>query len=301
MIATVPGKSIPNGAKSMTLVSLRAPYAARSFLRIGFLWLILSIAGATCCFADEPAQGDEAEKREEAEKKDIQTLVDIVADVEIITGDDGVPLDFNKTPVLKWPNVSRNTLLGGTFIWTREGRPEVIACLWDWNERGMWFGIQSLTTNKVIARKGNTTFWRSEKPDLEFKKLGGAAAPADSPVRRLSQMKEFANRFRARLHTKNDKDTEELRLLTTPIYRYKSGDIIDGALFAFVQGTDPEVMLHLEAQTQKGAKGEVTQWRYAISRRTVMPVEAMLDDKQIWAAEFSWGGPDQPFYQSSFP
>jgi len=45
----------------------------------------------------------------------------------------------------------------------------------------------------------------------------------------------------------------------------------------------------------------VTAWHYGISRRTVMPLEAMLDDKQIWSVEYTQGGPDQPFYQGPFP
>ena len=52
-----------------------------------------------------------------------------------------------------------------------------------------------------------------------------------------------------------------LRMLTTPIARYgkAGGTVEDGALFAFVEGTDPEVFLLIEARA--GEKGPA--WHYA--------------------------------------
>jgi hypothetical protein len=43
---------------------------------------------------------------------------------------------------------------------------------------------------------------------------------------------------------------QELRLLSQPLYRYESTlpEVVDGALFTFVTGTDPELMLVIEAR-----------------------------------------------------
>lgn len=268
----------------------------QSFNRVAVVVLV-STLGALCCVADEPVDGEE---QNEAGKEGIQKIVASLDNVKVTAGDDEVPLDFQKTPILRWPNIRRGTQFGGTFIWTRDGRPEVIACIWDWEEAGMWFGIQSFSASKVVAKKGGGTFWRSDRPDLEFKKFDGVAPPADSPIKRLSQMKELAGRFRARVHN-GGKNTEELRLLTTPVYRYKSGNIVDGSLFAFVEGTDPEVMLHFEARRLSTGKSQETQWHYAISRRSSFGVEAMLDDKNIWSVEETRGGPTAPFFVGPFP
>ena len=61
-------------------------------------------------------------------------------------------------------------------------------------------------------------------------------------------------------------DREELRLLPQPVYRYESEDpeVQDGGVFAFVQGTDPEVLLLLEAVRTEG--GLV--WIYGFVRGT---------------------------------
>ncbi|HEV3005878.1 MAG TPA: hypothetical protein VGX78_15535, partial [Pirellulales bacterium] len=85
-----------------------------------------------------------------------------------------------------------------------------------------------------------------------------------------------------------DRDGEELRLLPRPLYRYQTQrtDLIDGALFAFVQGTDPEVVLVLEA-VGRDAESE---WRYALTRRSVLPLEADIDGERIWSVPLSGGG-----------
>jgi hypothetical protein len=54
--------------------------------------------------------------------------------------------------------------------------------------------------------------------------------------------------------------------LSTPLYRYEKppGDVLEGAVFAFVLGTDPELLLVLEARRDEGA----TVWQYALARMT---------------------------------
>ena len=58
-------------------------------------------------------------------------------------------------------------------------------------------------------------------------------------------------------------------------------ELLDGALFAFVQGTDPEIFLLIEAEKmERGAR-----WRYAASRMNMFGLHLALDDKQVWSAE----------------
>ena len=51
-----------------------------------------------------------------------------------------------------------------------------------------------------------------------------------------------------------------MRLLAQPIYRYENtkGDLIDGGLFVFVLGTDPEAFLLIEARRPQSGAPE---WR----------------------------------------
>src|SRR4029450_2592840 len=72
----------------------------------------------------------------------------------------------------------------------------------------------------------------------------------------------YARRFSATLiHPR--RGTNTLRLVRQAVYRYEQTpqDVIDGGMFAFVQGTDPEVFLIVEAvKTAEGPR-----WGYAVS------------------------------------
>ena len=83
-------------------------------------------------------------------------------------------------------------------------------------------------------------------------------------------------------------DQEQLRLSPTPFFRYdltgaKDPDppLVDGALFAYVQGHDPEVVLLLEA-VGTAAKAD---WQYALVRSTSGGLEVKLGDEVVWKAE----------------
>lgn len=79
-------------------------------------------------------------------------------------------------------------------------------------------------------------------------------------------MKSIAERFTGAVDTAGDfQNPEQLRLLTTPIYRYSTTaqGILDGAVFAFVQGTNPEVLMLVEAEAKARAAAV---WRYGFAR-----------------------------------
>jgi hypothetical protein len=72
----------------------------------------------------------------------------------------------------------------------------------------------------------------------------------------------------------------QLRPLTSPLYRYadvKNG-IVDGAIFSFANGTNPEVFLLLEAHDVDGAMT----WLYGLAQMTGGAVTATLDGRDAW-------------------
>jgi hypothetical protein len=239
---------------------------------------------ALACLADDAAapSGDEAR----------EAIVRIARGYKLFLGPDRRPLEMQQEPVLRWPNPTRETPEGATFIWTLDGRPEAIACIW--RHGVLSHAFHSLSASKLIAEHGDQTIWNPAKPGISFQEFPKAPEPADTAVKRLSQMKELARRFSCRIGAEEAKG-EELRLLPRPLYRYKTDrpDLFDGALFAFAQGTDPEVILIIEAQ-----RTEVkSQWQYAITRRSMVALEAKLDGEPIWSAAFGAGAPDQVWFQ----
>ncbi len=99
---------------------------------------------------------------------------------------------------------------------------------------------------------------------MELKPIPGAPAPADSAAARLRQMRALAQEFTSRQTNRAGVD-RDMRLLAQPIYRYEDtkGDLIDGGLFVFVQGTDPEIFLLIEARRPRDGAPE---WRFGATR-----------------------------------
>lgn len=66
-----------------------------------------------------------------------------------------------------------------------------------------------------------------------------------------------------------------LRLLSTPVFRYQSKpksqdqSVVDGAIFCFVQGTDPEILLMVEAVQREDA----LHWEFSVGRMSRFQLE----------------------------
>jgi hypothetical protein len=200
--------------------------------------------------------------------------------------------------VLRWRNVTRGTQESeGVFVlWVNKGRPEALASIYPW-EGLLNHDFVSLSRRaNLVAREGGHVVWSPATPGVEFKDFPGAAAPAETSAARLRQMKVLADHFKVTMTGwKADKsDREELRLLPKPLYheevseasRPESGWIDSGA-FAFVQGTDPEAVLLLEAVRKNGR----SHWQFAFARATSGGLEARLDKTAVWAVDFLAGEP----------
>jgi len=250
-------------------------------LTLGTLALWYGLAGDS--LGDEPNAAEEDSR---------QAIVRIAKGYQLYLGADRIPLEMRQEPVLRWPNPTREVPEGATFVWVLDGRPEAIGCIW---KHGILsHAFHSLSPARVTGEHDGQVIWHPEKGGLELQNFPRAPRMADSAVKRLSQMKDLARRFTCRLAAEGRKG-EDLRLLPRPIFRYEARrkDLVDGALFAFVQGTDPEVTLVLEA----GRDDEGAQWRYALTRRSMLALEAELDGERIWSAPHGAGAPGEPWFQ----
>jgi hypothetical protein len=117
-------------------------------------------------------------------------------------------------------------------------------------------------------------------PALEWKPMPHAQAPGDTPPARDRQARRLAERFSAD-QIDRKKEHYHLRLLTTPLYRH---DTIDsplsrgGALVAFCQQTDAELLLLIEARMA----GAGYRWEYAVAGFSDMDLYLRLDGRDVW-------------------
>jgi hypothetical protein len=199
------------------------------------------------------------------------------------------PLTLQPEPVLKWSNPVVGTIYGDVFIWTDQGRPEAVASIYKFysplTHRANEF--HSLALGKLTAERDGTTVWRPSRPGLELKPIPGAAAPADSAPARLRQMRALAQEFTGRQTNREGVD-RDMRLLAQPIYRYENtkGDLIDGGLFVFVLGTDPEAFLLIEARRPPGG---VPEWRFGATRMNSINLRLTHRGSEVWnSPEIPW-------------
>ncbi|MCA9064765.1 MAG: hypothetical protein KDA96_16955 [Planctomycetaceae bacterium] len=202
------------------------------------------------------------------------------------SGDDqSRPFRMEEKPILTWTSTGDALWSGDVFVWTSDGRPQVIGCVGSWpiddSTRGIFEELHSLSTQPLAETALDSSLkWRSETAGVELKDIPDTTAPANDTRRRLSQMRRLTDRFKASMAINNG--TEELRLLTQPLYRYsgESEAVIDGAIFAYVTttGTDPEVLLLLECHKTE----DKLKWVYAPARFTHRELWLTLDDSEVW-------------------
>ena len=183
--------------------------------------------------------------------------------------------------VHRWTNDDRDPqgeAIG--VLWICRGEPVAVASIFPWNSR-LIHELESLSRQTFVCRREGEVVWEPRE-GVAYRRVPGAEPPGNSPAARLRQMKGIADRFTVTMLGWNgdDSDREQLRRLVKELYRYKpeSPQTIDGAVFAFVKGTDPEVLLAVEAVAGKSGP----EWQYAFIRQTSGGVEARLGDEVLW-------------------
>ncbi len=153
-------------------------------------------------------------------------------------------------PVLRWSNPVAQEEDAGLFLWTRQGRPEAAAQFFV--RKNLWMHeFQSLSETPFSVDWRGQTVWAPRQAGLLFHVDPDSQPPDGSAIRRLRQMRAVAESFSASVEFQYDKESHyELRLLSRPLYRYGAADgkVLDGTLWAFVQGTNPEVLLLVESR-----------------------------------------------------
>jgi hypothetical protein len=254
------------------------------------IWVVFASPVANLCgptVAQQPAPAkDHAKGKKTAWLHDVY-LREASAYQFFLDEDKRQELELRREPVMRWS--STGDYNGEVFVWTDRGTAAIVGCIFSGPQgserRGILHEFHSLVPHPLYAGARGGSGWLPDKPGVKLEPVAEAPAPAATPALRLAQMRDLARRFTAQVQRENSK--WEMRLLTQPIYRYEINDekstIVDGAVFSFVwtAGTDPEVLLILEARrTEKGV-----QWYYAPARFTNCEAWLEYRGKQVWRAE----------------
>lgn len=193
-------------------------------------------------------------------------------------------LKFRDEPILRFNDQSRLgdngalALLDATAWRLGEtGRPLAIVTLeiYPFNEATgvLTYEFVSLTPSAFEMKNSRGVTWIPSDTQLTMTPLADAPAPADTKRSRLVQLRQLARRFTAQEELRGEKI--ELRMLSQPIDRYDDAEsgILDGAIFVFANGTNPEMGLLLECSDKL--------WSYGVFRLASATLFAGFDGKSF--------------------
>jgi len=244
--------------------------------------------------------GEEPEVRpEEQRAAHLARMKELAASIHVYTvpGKKESEAILVSEPVLRYTDNTRKNDESSLWIWGSKGRPSAIVAIEFYPNRpkaSAWLiEIASLSAERISVERNTELAWTASGPGLALATIADADPPADKPVRRLAQMRDLRKRFAA--HERETSEGRiELRPLTSPLYRYEdaANAVVDGAIFSFANGTNPEVLLLLEAHKTKDAQV----WRYSLVQMTGAAVAVQLDGKQVWQR----GEADPPAVRESY-
>ncbi|MEX2137863.1 MAG: hypothetical protein WD894_01290 [Pirellulales bacterium] len=265
----------------------------------GTLSLVLPLSAATAQDAGEKQKADKAviDHWLEVSKK-------YATEYEIAPADDRKAVfKLVPEPIFRHTQSVRGDDIGALHVWVeKDGRPAVVGVMFAWSlndtSRRTHVEFHSLHAAPIAAKFRDRELWQSRTPGLEWRDFpADTPAPAATPARRRSQVRQLARRFEA--HTVDNRQKRwELRQVATPIFEYEvdAAGTLGGALFAFCQGTDTELLLVVEARKVDGRR----QFRYAYASFTDYDVFLKMGDQAVvQAPKGNWSENGNPHFFSA--
>jgi hypothetical protein len=205
------------------------------------------------------------------------------------TVEDGRPktkLPLKEKHLHRFVDLDRLNLDGTLWAVGEKGRPLAVMEVFpgdvgDGQER-WWTAVASLTDQPLIAENVDVLGqnWTPEGWGEAFRPFPKAAAPAESAQERQAQAAALARRFTAHQFWRPGETRYELTVNPDPVLRYddEKAGIVDGSLLILMHDTNPEVLLLIEAQLERGK----AQWKYALASLGSARMHVQLDQEEVW-------------------
>ncbi len=200
----------------------------------------------------------------------------------------------------RWNDPTREFSDGALWFWKSAGRPiGVVAIeLYPQNDAfGTVWALEftSLSTGPIEVEGGEhfdmryadlhppradgRLRWSPVKGGIAFREIPDAPVPANTEAERFRQMRDMVTRFSAREVFQSQEYT--LRLISHPIDRYvdAASGLVDGEVFLYANGTNPEVLLMIEAR--RPGEG-LPSWSYAAAPLARAEITLGVDRKDVW-------------------
>lgn len=236
-----------------------------------------------------PPKTDEAEEARKAEEQIRRDAEKVVREIELEVWRDGkwTTVERIENSLLYYGEPTRNNDRGSVWGWGRKGRPVALVELFQGpDNRTRWvYAICNTSGTKVRARRAGAPWWRENDSATQLKDVPGAPAPATDAAVRQRQLKLLAQKFTGHQFWEPGNSRYELRLLKRPLYTYRdeANGVLEGGLFTLANGTNPEIMLFLEARVGPKKASEAV-WQFAVGRSAHAELHLEYDGKEVFDA-----------------
>ncbi len=251
---------------------------------------------AFCCALVVGAEGQSGDsvnesaalRKERAARLEVMRRRARLLVTKIETAEGLEPVELIESPILRYGTPQTGQFDQTLWAWGRVGRPVAIATI---GPAGYEMVSVADAPLSMTAKSGWK--WTPSGSDMTWTPVSDAPLVGKTATDRARQMKDIARRFTA--NANRDVLYVELRLMEQPLHRYADPDhgLVDGALFSFAGGTNPEVLLLLEGRQK--TEGEVSVWHYGCARMCAARCEARLGDEVVWSV------PDVPRWDAEAP
>ena len=253
-----------------------------------FCWCALSLV----------AVAEESPDVSAAREARLKSMQQIAARFKVQVTKDDKPqaLPLMEAPLLRFNDPAREFHDATLWGWGEQGRPLCLLSIEQYGDRS-WFECISLSSGAFTA-EADSLRWAPKASGIEWKPFPSAAPAADKAPRRLVQMKELLEQLRA-YEVGRTGSKYELRLMPKPLIRYhdEKAELVDGAIFAFAYGTNPELLAILEA---RGPAASAT-WQIAFARCGTAEPHVLLGDQEIFTLPYAKAtGPEDAYWNFSY-
>jgi hypothetical protein len=245
---------------------------------------------------DKPAEKDADDENRRAAEQFASRI-----EVEVFRDDAWVKVKRIDKPLLFHADPTRGHNTGSVWGWGETGRPVALLELWRSGQtRTKWScSLCNTSGGKVRASRGNAPWWRENDCTSELIDVPGAPAPAADAAARQRQLKLLAQKFTGHEFWDPDNTRYELRRLDRPLHTYRdeAAGLLDGSLYTLANGTNPELMLFVEARADPTDRAKAV-WRFAVGRSAHAEFHLEYDGKEVLSGPRAWGlsGPDKPYW-----
>ena len=243
--------------------------------------------------------GKEEPNVDEEWRKDAEKVMNGI-ELEKLVDEEWTKVKLIQKPLLYYSEPTRAHDRGSVWAWGEKGRPVAIVKLCQRDDlRSKWqISITNTSGGKLRANRDNARWWRENESAVELKDVPNAPPPATEVQQRQLHLKQLALMFTGHEFWDPNNSRYELRRLEKPLHTYKDEDagIQIGALYTLANGTNPEIMLFIEARIDP-KNGTKAAWQFLASRTGHAELHLDYNGKEVFTVpRVSRAGPDQPYW-----